>query len=146
MAWLENPGYFGARGALLAADARVAPVPVDERGLVVASGRQRAPEARLVATTPSLQFPTGVTMSLPRRLALLDWAREAGAWILEDDYASEYRYTGRPLEALQQLDGAGRVLYIGSFSKVLFPALRLGYLVAPPALVEPLLLMRHPLR
>jgi GntR family transcriptional regulator/MocR family aminotransferase len=142
-AWLENPGYFGARGALLAAGARLVPVPVDEQGLVVESGRQRAPAARLVATTPSHQFPTGVTMSLPRRLALLDWAREAEAWILEDDYDSEYRFTGRPLEALHRLDAAGRVLYIGTFSKVLFPALRLGYLVAPTALVEPLLVMRR---
>jgi GntR family transcriptional regulator/MocR family aminotransferase len=142
-AWLENPGYFGARGALLAAGARLVPVPVDAQGLVVESGRQRGPLARLVSTTPSHQFPTGVTMSLPRRLALLDWAQEAGSWILEDDYDSEYRFTGRPLEALQGLDTAGRVLYIGTFSKVLFPALRLGYLVAPIELVEPLLIMRR---
>jgi GntR family transcriptional regulator/MocR family aminotransferase len=142
-AWLENPGYFSARGALLAAGAQVVPVPVDEQGLVVERGRQRSPQARLVATTPAHQFPTGVTMSLPRRLALLDWAQEAGAWILEDDYDGEYRFTGRPLEALQGLDAAGRVLYIGTFSKVLFPALRLGYLVAPADLVEPLLVMRR---
>jgi GntR family transcriptional regulator / MocR family aminotransferase len=142
-AWLENPGYFGARGALLAAGACMVPVPVDEQGLVVEIGRQRCQEARLVSTTPSHQFPTGVTMSLPRRLALLDWARQAGAWILEDDYDSEYRFIGRPLEALQGLDHAGRVLYIGTFSKVLFPALRLGYLVAPTELVEPLLAMRR---
>jgi GntR family transcriptional regulator / MocR family aminotransferase len=142
-AWLENPGYFGARGALLAAGACLVPVPVDEKGLVVEIGRQRCPQARLVSTTPSHQFPTGVTMSLGRRLALLDWAREAGAWILEDDYDSEYRFSGRPLEALQGLDHAGRVLYIGTFSKVLFPALRLGYLVAPTELIEPLLAMRR---
>jgi GntR family transcriptional regulator / MocR family aminotransferase len=143
VAWIENPGYFSARGALLAAGARLVPVPVDEQGLVVERGREYAPEARLVTTTPSHQFPTGVTMSLPRRLALLDWAREAGAWVLEDDYDSEYRFTGRPLEALQGLDSAGRVLYIGTFSKVLFPALRLGYLVAPIELVEPLLIVRR---
>lgn len=142
-AWLENPGYFGARGALLAAEARLVPVPVDEQGLVVVTGQTRSPAARLVLTTPSHQFPTGVTMSLTRRLALLEWAQAAGAWILEDDYDSEYRFTGRPLEALQGLDTAGRVLYIGTFSKVLFPALRLGYLVAPTELVEPLLLMRR---
>jgi GntR family transcriptional regulator/MocR family aminotransferase len=141
--WMENPGYFGVRGALLAAGARLVPVPVDEQGLVVEIGRKRCQEARLVSTTPSHQFPTGVTMSLGRRLALLDWAREAGAWILEDDYDSEYRSSGRPLEALQGLDHAGRVLYIGTFSKVLFPALRLGYLVAPTELVEPLLTMRR---
>jgi GntR family transcriptional regulator / MocR family aminotransferase len=142
-AWLENPGYFGARGALVAAGARMVPVPVDEQGLIVEIGRQRSLQARLVSTTPSHQFPTGVTMSLGRRLALLEWAREAGAWILEDDYDSEYRFSGRPLEALQGLDHAGRVLYTGSFSKVLFPALRLGYLIAPTELVEPLLTMRR---
>jgi GntR family transcriptional regulator/MocR family aminotransferase len=141
--WMENPCYFGARGALLAAGARLFPVPVDEQGLVVEIGRKRCPEARLVSTTPSHQFPIGVTMSLSRRLALLDWARETGAWILEDDYDSEYRSSGRPLEALQGLDHAGRVLYIGTFSKVLFPTLRLGYLVAPAELVEPLLTMRR---
>src|SRR6185437_1557543 len=141
--WLENPGYFGARGAFLATGARLVPVPVDKQGLVVEIGRQRAQEARLVSTTPSHQFPTGVTMSLGRRLALLDWARQAGAWILEDDYDSEYRFSGRPLEALQGLDHAGRVLYIGTFSKVLFPTLRLGYLVAPAELVEPLLITRR---
>lgn len=144
-AWLENPGYFGARGALTAAGARLVPLPVDEQGLVVEIGRKRCPEARLVATTPSHQFPTGVTMSLARRMILLDWARQAGAWILEDDYDSEYRFSGRPLEALQGLDHDGRVLYIGTFSKVLFPALRLGYLVAPTELIEPLLLMRRSL-
>jgi GntR family transcriptional regulator/MocR family aminotransferase len=141
--WMENPGYFGARGALLAAGARLVPVPVDEQGLVVEIGRKRCESARLVSTTPSHQAPTGVTMSLPRRLALLDWAGEAGAWILEDDYDSEYRFRGRPLEALQGLDQTGRVLYIGTFSKVLFPALRLGYLVAPTILLEPLLTMRR---
>jgi len=141
--WLENPGYFGVRGAILAAGARLVPVPVDEQGLVVEIGRELCQGARLVSTTPSHQFPTGVTMSLSRRLALLDWAREVGAWILEDDYDSEYRSSGRPLEALQGLDHAGRVLYIGTFSKVLFPALRLGYVVAPTELIEPLLTMRR---
>lgn len=145
VAWLENPGYFGARGALLATGARLVPVPVDEQGLVVEIGQERCPEVRLVSTTPSHQFPTGVTMSLARRMILLDWARQAGAWILEDDYDSEYRFRGRPLEALQGLDHDGRVLYIGTFSKVLFPALRLGYLIAPTELIEPLLLMRRSL-
>ncbi len=142
-AWLENPGYFGARGALLSAGAHLVPVPVDEQGLDVERGQQRCPQARLVSITPSHQFPTGVTMSLSRRLALLDWARQAGAWILEDDYDSEYRWSGRPLEALQGLDHSGRVLYIGTFSKVLFPALRLGYLVVPTILLEPLLATRY---
>jgi GntR family transcriptional regulator/MocR family aminotransferase len=109
---------------------------VDERGLNVAAGRELAPEARLACVTPSHQFPTGATMSLSRRLELLAWARTVGGWVVEDDYDSEYRYTGRPLEALQGLDGGGHVVYVGTFSKVLFPALRLGYLVAPSGLVD----------
>ena len=135
-AWVEDPGYSGARGALLAAGARLVAVPVDEGGLDVDAGRQLCPEARLAIVTPSHQFPTGVTMSLSRRLALLEWSREARACIVEDDYDSEYRFSGRPLEALQGLDRAGRVLYIGTLSKVLFPSLRLGYLVAPSELLD----------
>lgn len=142
-AWVENPAYFGARGALLAAGAQLIPVPVDEQGLDVEDGKRLCPHASLIWTTPSHQFPTGVTMSLPRRLELLEWARQADAWILEDDHNSEHRWSGRPLEALQGLDDAGRVLYIGTFSKVLFPALRLGYLVAPARLVDPLLATRY---
>src|SRR6266849_9055907 len=138
-AWVEDPGYSGARGALLAAGAQPVAVPVDEEGLDVDAGRQLSPEARLAIVTPSHQFPTGVTMSLSRRLALLEWSRETHAWIVEDDYDSEYRFSGRPLEALQGLDRAGRVLYIGTFSKVLFPSLRLGYLVAPPELLKGLI-------
>ncbi|HYM28082.1 MAG TPA: PLP-dependent aminotransferase family protein [Steroidobacteraceae bacterium] len=140
--WLEDPGYFGARGAVLAAGARAVPVPVDGDGLDVAVGRRLCPTARLAIVTPSHQFPTGVAMSLARRVALLEWAATARAWIVEDDYDSEYRYCGRPLEALQALDAAGRVLYVGTFSKTLFPALRIGYLVAPPALRAPLLATR----
>jgi GntR family transcriptional regulator/MocR family aminotransferase len=135
-AWVEDPGYSGARGALLAAGAQLVAVPIDEQGLDVEAGRQLSPEARLAIVTPSHQFPTGVTMNLSRRLALLEWSREAHAWIVEDDYDSEYRFSGRPLEALHGLDRAGRVLYIGTFSKVLFPSLRLGYLVAPPELLK----------
>lgn len=133
-AWIEAPGYVGARGALLAAGAQLTPVPVDSEGLSVEAGRELRPDARLAVVTPSHQFPTGVTMSLRRRLTLLEWAREAGAWIIEDDYDSEYRYSGRPLEALHGLDAAGCVVYIGTFSKVLFPALRLGYMVVPQEL------------
>ena len=135
-AWIEDPGYSGARGALLAAGAKLVAVPVDEEGLDVEAGRRLSQEARLAIVTPSHQFPTGVTMSLSRRLALLEWSREADAWIVEDDYDSEYRFSGRPLEALHGLDRAGRVLYIGTFSKVLFPSLRLGYVVAPPELLR----------
>jgi GntR family transcriptional regulator / MocR family aminotransferase len=135
-AWVEDPGYPGARGALVAAGIRLAPVPVDGDGLDVGRGARQAPHARLVYVTPSHQYPLGVTMSLHRRLALLEWASRSGAWILEDDYDSEYRYAGRPLAALQGLDTAGRVIYAGTFSKVLFPSLRLGYLVVPPELVD----------
>jgi GntR family transcriptional regulator / MocR family aminotransferase len=135
-AWVEDPGYQGARGALVASGIRLAPVPVDVEGLDVRRGARVAPGARLVYVTPSHQYPLGVTMTLQRRLALLEWASASGAWILEDDYDSEYRYAGRPLAALQGLDTAGRVIYAGTFSKVLFPALRLGYLVVPSDLVD----------
>jgi len=134
--WVEDPGYLGAKGALRAAGAQLEPVPVDHEGLQIEQGITQAAAARMVYITPSHQYPLGVTMSLARRLALLEWAAGAGAWILEDDYDSEYRYAGRPLAALQGLDQTGRVIYIGTFSKVLFPALRLGYLVAPPTLVD----------
>jgi GntR family transcriptional regulator / MocR family aminotransferase len=135
LVWHENPGYLGARGALLAVGAQVVPVPVDEFGLDVLAGKHLAPKARLAYVTPSHQYPTGVTMSHERRLQLLKWANTANAWILEDDYDSEYRYDHRPLESLQSLDQHGRVIYIGTFSKVLFPALRLGYMVVPANLV-----------
>lgn len=135
-AWIEDPGYPGAHGALLGAGAHVVPVPVDGEGLDVEAGAARAPGARLAVVTPSHQFPLGATMSLARRLRLLAWAREAGAWIVEDDYDSEYRFAGRPIEALQGLDAAGRVIYLGTFSKVLFPSLRLGYLIVPPDLAR----------
>src|SRR5215216_2048309 len=136
LVWIEDPGYSGARGAFLGAGAKIIPVPVDQEGLVVEVGIARAPQARLVYLTPSHQFPLGVTLSLARRIALLDWARRADAYILEDDYDSEYHYTRRPLPALQGLDHDGRVIYIGTFSKVLFPALRIGYLILPRHLVE----------
>ncbi len=134
--WMEDPGYPRARGGFLAAGIRPVPVPLDGEGLNLEAGTARAPEARLAYVTPSHQYPLGATMSLPRRLALLDWAGRSGAWILEDDYDSEYRYAGRPIAALQGLDRAGRVIYVGTFSKVLYPALRLGYLVVPRALAE----------
>jgi GntR family transcriptional regulator/MocR family aminotransferase len=141
--WIEDPGYLGTKGALLGAGARLVPVPVDQEGLDVAAGKARAPHARLAVVTPSHQSPLGVTMSLARRLALLEWAKEQRAWIVEDDYDSEYRFAGRPLAALQGLDSAQRVLYLGTFSKVLFPTLRLGYLIAPPQLVSALLAARR---
>ncbi len=135
-AWVEDPGFHGARAALLAAGATLIPVPVDQEGLDVEAGISRGDKARVVYVTPSHQLPLGSTLSLARRLALLKWASKARAWILEDDYDSEFRYAGRPLASLQGLDGQGRVIYIGTFSKVLFPSLRLGYMVAPVDLVD----------
>jgi GntR family transcriptional regulator/MocR family aminotransferase len=131
---MEDPGYLGARAALSAAGARIVPCAVDAEGLDVAQARNVA--ARAVYVTPSHQFPLGVTMGLPRRLALLEWAAERDAWVFEDDYDSEYRYAGRPHAALQGLDADGRVIYIGTFSKVLFPALRVGYLIVPAGLSD----------
>jgi GntR family transcriptional regulator/MocR family aminotransferase len=141
-AWMEDPGYPSARAVLQGAGVLPHPVPVDGEGLDVAAGCTSCPAARLAYVTPSHQYPLGVTMSLPRRLALLDWAQRAGAWIVEDDYDSEFRYAGRPLAALHGLDRDGRVLYLGTFSKVLFPSLRLGYLVVPPDLVDPFIAAR----
>lgn len=135
-AWVEEPGYRGLHGALAAAGAQAQPIPLDDEGISVSEGWRRAPRARLAIVAPSHQYPLGTVMSLARRLALLDWAAATGAWIVEDDYDSEYRYAGPPLAALQSLDRGGRVIYLGTFSKVLFPALRLGYLVVPPPLVE----------
>ncbi|WP_437958690.1 PLP-dependent aminotransferase family protein [Sorangium sp. So ce119] len=134
--WVEDPGYTAARSALVAAGAIPVPVPVDGEGLDVAAGARASAPARLAVVTPSHQFPLGVTMSPGRRLALLDWARSSGGWVFEDDYDSEFRYAGRPLAALQGLSPDARVIYAGTFSKVLSPSLRLGYLVVPEALVD----------
>ena len=142
-AWLEEPGYPGARAALAGAGARIVPVPVDDEGLSVTAGARLAPRARLVYVTPSNQFPLGVPMSLPRRLALLRWASAARAWVLEDDYDSEFRYGARPIPCLHGLDEDGRVIYVGSFSKTLFPALRLGFLIVPSDLQKRLLSARR---
>jgi GntR family transcriptional regulator / MocR family aminotransferase len=133
---IEDPCYPGAKGALLGAGAHLIPVSVDKEGMRITSAMVSSTPARMAYVTPSHQYPLGVTMSLARRLALLEWARSAKAWILEDDYDSEFRYKGRPLAALQGLDTSGRVIYIGTFSKVLFPALRIGYMVVPPDLVD----------
>lgn len=135
--WVEDPGYFAARAALVAAGANVVPVPVDNEGIKVAAGIKRGDAARLAVVSPSHQFPLGVTMSLRRRLELLEWAARSGGWIFEDDYDSELRYAGRPLASLQGLSvsSGARVIYAGTFSKVLSPSLRLGYLVVPEELV-----------
>jgi GntR family transcriptional regulator/MocR family aminotransferase len=133
--WLENPCYPGLRAAIAAAAVKLVHVPVDEEGIVVDRALALAPKARLACVAPSHQFPLGTVLSLQRRLQLLAWARGAGAWILEDDYDSEFRYEGRPLATLQSLDEA-RVIYVGSLSKVMFPSLRIAYLVAPRSLVQ----------
>jgi GntR family transcriptional regulator/MocR family aminotransferase len=133
--WIEEPGYAGARDVLRLRHARLVPVPVDAQGLDVSAGIRKCPRAAAAYVTPSHQYPLGVVMSAPRRLQLLDWARREGSWIVEDDYDSEYRYESLPISSLQGLDRDGRVLYVGTFSKVLFPALRLGYVVIPPDLV-----------
>ncbi|VVD60867.1 MocR-like pyridoxine biosynthesis transcription factor PdxR [Pandoraea anhela] len=134
--WFEDPGYPYARHFLTSIGMRVAPIPVDEEGIDVSEGVKRAPHARFAVVTPTHQSPTGATLSLPRRLALLEWAAQQRSWIVEDDYDSEFRYHGRPLPALKSLDHDDRVLYTGTFSKVLFPGLRLAYLVVPEAHIE----------
>ena len=146
---IENPGYLSARRIFISSGATILPVPVDSEGLEIdgpeglwalsaRSSRKLTsgqPSPRLVYVTPSHQFPTGVLMSLSRRLGLLQWAQQTNGLIIEDDYDSEFRYSGRPVPALQGLDGDHRVLYVGTFSKVMFPGLRLGYIVLPPALI-----------
>jgi GntR family transcriptional regulator / MocR family aminotransferase len=134
--WIEEPGYHGARHALRMAGARLVPVGVDDEGLDVRQGIRRDPQARAVYITPSHQYPLGMTMSATRRMLLLNWAARSGAWIIEDDYDSEYRFGGRPIASLQSLDSGARVIYVGTFNKVMFPALRLGYLVVPKDLVR----------
>jgi GntR family transcriptional regulator/MocR family aminotransferase len=141
--WIEDPGYALTRLSLTAAGAKVCPIPVDQHGINVAEGIRRAPKARAVFTTPSHQFPKGIPLSMARRLELLAWARETGALIVEDDYASEFRYGGRPLASLQGLDDAERVIYIGTLNKALFPGLRLGYAVVPPSIVRAFVTARY---
>jgi GntR family transcriptional regulator / MocR family aminotransferase len=142
--WMEEPGYLDVRAALVGAGASLVPVRVDEQGLDVAHGIREAGDAKLAVVSPSHQYPTGATLSASRRAALLEWSRGAGAWVVEDDYDSYFRYRGRPFSALQRSDmdmiaaqGASpRVLYVGTFSKTMFPSLRLGFCVVPPSLVD----------
>jgi GntR family transcriptional regulator / MocR family aminotransferase len=133
---IEDPGYLGARSALEAAGIRLLPGKVGKEGLLVGRLPKKQSKVRLVYVTPSHQFPLGVVLSLPNRLQLLDWAAHHDAWILEDDFDSEFRYESKPIPALQGLDQNGRVIYMGTFSKVLFPSLRLGYLIVPEDLVD----------
>ena len=136
--WFENPGAIGARNSLIAAGAELVPVPVDEHGLRVLEGLRLSPQFRLAFVTPSHQQPLGTVMSLERRFALLHAAEQAGAWIIEDDYDGEFSFGGPPLPTLKSVDTTGLVIYVGTFSKSLFPSLRLGYVLAPPALVDTL--------
>lgn len=133
---MEDPGYPGARQAFSSVGARIVPVPVDEEGIEVGAIARRGRSVRAIYVTPSHQYPLGMTMSAARRMMLLDWAVRSGTWIIEDDYDSEYRFESRPVASLQGLDSSDRVIYIGTFSKVMFPALRLGYVVLPADLVR----------
>ncbi len=141
--WVEDPSYPMTVKALIASGVKPVPVPVDEQGLIVAEGVRRAPRARAAVVTPSHQYPTGSVLSMARRTQLLAWARRADAWILEDDYDSELRFRGRPLAALQGLDEAGRVIYVGTLNKALFPGLRVGYAVLPWEVLERFVNARH---
>ena len=138
-AWIEEPGYLDVRAALLAAGAELVPVPIDRDGIIVGEGRRLARSARLAVVSPSHAYPAGVTLSAARRMELIDWARSAGAWIVEDDYDSYFRFAGRPMSALQGIESGGdgaHVIYVGTFSKTVFPSLRLGLCVVPDSLGE----------
>ena len=141
VAWIEDPGFYQARRAFGFAGAKVVSRPVDGEGITIARpSKERSP--KIIYVTPSHQFPLGMTMSLSRRTALIDFARACDAYIFEDDHNSEFRYTGPPLPCLQGLDNVGRVIYAGTMSKILYPSLRLGYIVAPHQLVEPMIKIR----
>lgn len=141
--WIEEPGYVFLRHVLTLSGCQLVPVPVDSEGLDVAAGVKLCRNARVAYVTPSHQYPLGATMSVARRLQLLEWANSVGAWIVEDDYDSEYRYESMPVASMQGLDPGSRVIYIGTFSKTLFPSLRLGYMVIPPALVSRFVAVRQ---
>jgi len=141
--WMEEPSYQLARSVFALAGCRIVPVPVDGEGLDVAAGVKLCRKARAAFVTPSHQYPLGVTMSASRRFQLLEWAQDKGSWIIEDDYDSEYRYDSLPIASLQGLDPNARVVYIGTFSKVLFPSLRLGYIVVPPDLLDRFMSVRR---
>jgi GntR family transcriptional regulator/MocR family aminotransferase len=141
--WMEDPGYFGASIAFGNVGAKIIPVPVDGEGLSVSAGLRMCPHAKGVYVTPAHQFPLGMTMSLERRMAVLKWASRVGAFVIEDDYDSEYRFEGQPVPAMQSLDRNSNVILIGSFSKLLFPSLRLGYVVLPPSLADYFLAFRY---
>lgn len=135
-AWVEDPGYWGTRSVLANNGIEVVPVPVDDHGMAPDSEHLNGPTPRFILTTPSHQYPLGMSMSVPRRLMLIDYAHQAGSWIAEDDYDSEFRFEGRPLASLQGLDTFERVIYMGTFSKTLFPGMRTGYMVLPRSIVK----------
>ena len=141
--WMEDPGYPAARRTLARAGLKVVPIPVDAEGIDVAAGERRAVVAKAAYITPTHQFPTGVTMTMARRTALVDWARSSKAWLLEDDYDSEFRYGGPPLTALAGIGGGDRVIYFGTFSKLLGAGLRLAYMVVPSAVLEAVIAARE---
>jgi GntR family transcriptional regulator/MocR family aminotransferase len=142
VAWIEDPGFYQARRAFGFAGAKVIPRPVDREGIVIAKPAKKQGAPKIIYVTPSHQFPLGMTMSLRRRRALIDFAHASDAYIFEDDHNSEFRFTGPPLPCLQGLDNCGRVIYAGTLSKILYPSLRLGYLLAPEKLVEPMIKIR----
>ena len=144
-AWVEDPGYRGAKAAFQAGDLHIVPVRVDAQGIAVPDAWWGSQPPRLIYTTPSHQYPTGAVLAAARRLELLDHARRAGAWIIEDDYDSEFRHHGEPIPAMQGLAADAPVLYVGTFSKTMFPALRIGFLVLPPALAGSLRTAVHEL-
>jgi GntR family transcriptional regulator/MocR family aminotransferase len=142
-AWVETPGYQPVQHCLRAAGLEIVPVPVDRQGLDVAEGMRLEPRARLAYVTPAHQYPMGYEMSLDRRRSLLDWAAREDAYVVEDDYDGDYRYEGQPIASLQGIDGAGRVIYVGSFNKILFPGLRIAYAIVPEALVGAFVDAKH---
>src|ERR1700677_4465050 len=143
--WIEEPGCQLTQSVLLGAGCRIVPVPVDEEGINVSAGGNLLLKARAAFVTPSHQYPLGVTMSASRRLHLLDWARDNGAWVVEDDYDSAYRYDSASASSLQGLDSDARVIYIGTFSRVIFPSVRVSYIVIPPDLIERFVAVRFSL-
>lgn len=141
--WLDDPGYDSARAILTATGAEIAPIPSDHEGMDIAYGAKHHGDAKLVYTAPSHQFPLGTTLSLSRRLALLDWAQQNNAWIFEDDYNSEFRFLSKPIQALQGLDNHQRVIYAGTFSKMMYPGFRLGFLIVPTILSDAFTMMKY---